>query len=266
MKRVLGIMPVSRPQRLPQALSFDEFKGDAGGQPFQCIVTDPLNRRVFDILSDRTALTIQEYLRSFPNRDEVKYAVMDMNRGFRNIARTFLPNAQIIIDRFHVVRCCTEAMENARRSFQSSLPKEQRRYFKRSRRLLLAHRDRLSDEDCAAVDVMLRFSDRLLQAYALKEAFYHFMDAPDRPTALRRLDFWLDACDRLELPEFKSCRKTLVNWKPYILNAFDFPLSNGFTEGCNNAIKTLKRVAFGFRNFRSFRTRILLSLGPYPNI
>ena len=120
--------------------------------------------------------------------------------------------------------------------------------------------------DCAAVDVMLRFSDRLLQAYALKEAFYHFMDAPDRPTALRRLDFWLDACDRLELPEFKSCRKTLLNWKPYILNAFDFRLSNGFTEGCNNAIKTLKRVAFGFRNFRSFRARILLSLGPYPNI
>ena len=39
-----------------------------------------------------------------------------------------------------------------------------------------------------------------------------------------------------------------------------------YTEGCNNAIKTLKRVAFGFRNFRSFRARILLSLGPYPNI
>ena len=185
-KRVLGIMPVSRPQRLPQALSFDEFKGDTGGQPFQCIVADPLNRCVFDILPDRTALTIQEYLRSFPNRDEVKYVVMDMNRGFRNIARTFLPNAQIIIDRFHVVRCCTEAMENVRRSFQASLPKTQRRYFKRSRRLLLAHRDRLSDEDRAAVDVMLRFSDRLVQAYALKEAFYHFMDAPDRLAASQR--------------------------------------------------------------------------------
>ena len=265
-KRVLGIMPVSKPQRSPQALSLDEFKGDTGGQPFQCIVADPLNRRVFDILPDRTAATIQEYLRPFPNRDEVKYVVMDMNRGFRNIARTFLPNAQIIIDRFHVVRCCTEAMENVRRSFQASLPKTQRRYFKRSRRLLLAHRDRLSDEDRAAVDVMLRFSDRLVQAYALKEAFYHFMDAPDRLAASQRLDFWLDACDRLDLPEFGSCRKTLVNWRPYILNAFDFRLSNGFTEGCNNAIKTLKRVAFGFRNFRSFRARILLSLGPYPNI
>ena len=69
-KRVLGIMPVSRPQRLPQALSFDEFKGDTGGQPFQCIVADPLNRRVFDILPDRTALTIQEYLCPFPGEGQ----------------------------------------------------------------------------------------------------------------------------------------------------------------------------------------------------
>ena len=58
----------------------------------------------------------------------------------------------------------------------------------------------------------------------------------------------------------------LVNWKPYRLNAYDCHLSNGFMEGCNNAIKTLKRVAFGFRNFHTFRARILLSLTPHPNI
>ena len=54
---------------------------------------------------------------------------------------------------------------------------------------------------------MLRFSDRLLQAYALKEAFYDFMAAPSRDEADRRLDFWLEACDRLNLLEFKPCRK-----------------------------------------------------------
>ena len=132
-------------------------------------------------------------------------------------------------------------------------------------RLLLAHRDRLSEEDRTAVDVMLRFSDRLLQAYALKEAFYHFMDAPDRPTALQRLDFWLDACDRLDLPEFKSCLKTLVNWKPYILNAFDFRLSNGLPR-LQQRNQDTQKSRLRVRNFRSFRTRILLSLGPYPNI
>ena len=210
--------------------------------------------------------TIQDYLRSFPNRDEVKYVVMDMNRGFRDVAKSFLPNAKIIIDRFHVVRYCTEAMENVRRNLQKTLPKAQQKYFKRSRRLLLAHRDRLSEEDRAAVDVMLRFSDRLLQAYALKEAFYDFMAAPSRDEADRRLDFWLEACDRLNLLEFKPCRKMLVNWRPYILNAFDIRLSNGFTEGCNNAIKTLKRLAFGFRSFPAFRARILLAARAHPYI
>ena len=191
---------------------------------------------------------------------------MDMNRGFRDVARTFFRNAKIIIDRFHVVRFCTQTMDDVRKSAQKQLPNDQRRYFKRPRRLLLAHRDGLSDEDRAALDVMLRSSDKLAQGYALKEAFYRFMAAPDRAEADSRLDFWLDACDRLLLPEFKPCRRMLRNWRNYILNAFDIRLSNGFTGGCTNAIKSLKRAYFGCQNFSFFRKRIVLSFFSYPNI
>ena len=42
-----------------------------------------------------------------------------------------------------------------------------------------------------------------------------------------------------------------------ILNAIRFSWSNGFTEGCNNKIKVLKRVCFGVKNFNRFRNRIL---------
>ena len=58
----------------------------------------------------------------------------------------------------------------------------------------------------------------------------------------------------------------LANWRTYILNAFDIRLPNGFTEGCNNIVKTLKRLAFGFRNFAAFRARILLAMGARPYI
>ena len=95
---------------------------------------------------------------------------------------------------------------------------------------------------------------------------FNAMAAPTRNEAERRLDFWLEACDHLNLPEFKSCRKMLTNWRRYILNAFDIHLSNGFTEGCNNAIKTLKRLAFGFRSFSTFRARILLASRTHPYI
>ena len=203
-QRVLKMAPVSKPSRLPEAVAFDEFKGNAGGERFQCIVTDPLGRRVFDILPSRTLETIQDYLRTFPNRDKVKYVVMDMNRGFRDAAKAFFPNAKIIIDRFHVVRYCTEALQGR------------------------AHR---------------RGRDAPLFRSALAGV------CPQG--GVLRLH-WLEACDRLKLR--------------YILNAFDIRLSNGFTEGCNNAIKTLKRVVFGFRNCSTFRARILLASCAHPYI
>ncbi|MCX7709351.1 MAG: transposase, partial [Clostridia bacterium] len=52
----------------------------------------------------------------------------------------------------------------------------------------------------------------------------------------------------------------LQNWEQYILNAFDGPYSNGFTEGINNTIKVIKRIAYGYRNFYNFRRRILHTL------
>ena len=142
------------------------LKGNTGGERFQCILTAPLQHKVFDILPSRNISTVQEYLKGFPNRNDVKAVVMDMNKGFRNVTKAFLPNTKIVVDRFHVVRYCTWAMDDVRRRLQQSLIPE--KHFQRSRRLLLAHRDKLSEEDRLAVSVMLGFSDTLHQAYALK--------------------------------------------------------------------------------------------------
>ena len=265
--RCLALYPQGKPRELPRVLSFDEFKGNANGERFQCILTAPEERRILDILPDRRGSTIQSYLRSFSNRQDVQYVVMDMNQGYRDIARAFFPQAKIVIDRFHVARYCTWAMDDVRRAVQKHLLPASRKHFKRSRRLLIARRALLSEEDRAAVDVMLHFSERLYQTYALKELFFQFMDAKSSSTAAELLSKWFDAYDRLQLPEFSPCRRMLKNWKPYILNAFDCPYSNAFTEGCNNAIKALKRVAFGFRHFSNFRARILQVANPaYPNI
>ena len=260
--RCLALYPQGKPKELPRVLSFDEFKGNANGERFQCILTAPEQRRILDILPDRRVSTIQSYLRSFSNRQDVPYVVMDMNQGYRDIARAFFPRAKIVIDRFHVARYCTWAMDDVRRAVQKHLPPASRKHFKRSRRLLIVRRALLSAEDRSAVDVMLNFSEKLYQAYALKELFFQFMDAKSSSAAAELLSKWFVACDRLQLPEFSPCRRMLKNWKPYILNAFDCTYSNAFTEGCNNAIKALKRAAFGFRNFRNFRARILLAANP----
>ncbi len=165
-----------------------------------------------------------------------------------------------MVDRFHVVRYCTWALENVRKQVQKQLPSDQRKYFKRSRKLLLAHMSNLSPENKAAVERMLLVSPNLREAYLLKEKFYEFMASKDSVQAKERLRAFRLFAFAVNLSEFKDCLTMLENWEPYILNAFDCRLSNGFTEGINNSIKVIKRIAYGYRNFDNFRRRILATL------
>ena len=66
----------------------------------------------------------------------------------------------------------------------------------------------------------------------------------------------IDAMDS-DIPQIQKCAKTMNNWFSGILNSFSVPITNGFVEGCNNKIKVLKRNAYGYRNFKRFRNRIL---------
>ena len=213
-----------------------------------------------DILPDRSQRTLSEYFQGIQNRKDVRYFVMDMNQVYRDLARTYLPNATIVIDRFHVVRYVTWALENVRKRIQKDMHKDKRRYFKRSRRLLLSSREKLKEEQLEALEVMLRQSSDLATAYHLKEVFYEFMRSKNRADATKQLRRFINLAQNSQLNEFKACLTMLGNWSKYILNAFDCPYSNGFTEGTNNAIKVIKRNAFGYRNFDNFRNRIFLAL------
>ncbi len=269
--RQLGISPSTifrrmndinypRPKHLPDVLSIDEFRGNAGGQKFQAILTDPSQHKVLDILPSRTQVQVSGYIRSFPNRNSVKYFIMDMNRVYLDIAKTYCPNATIVIDKFHVVRYVTWALENVRKRIQKNMLPYKRKYFKRSRKILLSHFRALSEENKNALEVMLQYSDDLAQAYYLKELFYRFMDSKNSTEARIHLKKFVLSAQVSQLDEFRACLTMLGNWGTYILNSFDCPYTNGFTEGSNNKIKVIKRNGYGFRNFKNFRNRILLTM------
>ena len=61
--------------------------------------------------------------------------------------------------------------------------------------------------------------------------------------------------------KFNACISALHNWFRYIINSYKHKFTNGFTEGMNNNIKVLKRIAYGYRDFNNFRNRILLCFG-----
>lgn len=244
-------------KKLPEVLSIDEFKGNAGGEKYQTILTDAKDKKVIDILPNRKKVALIRYFRQFENRKDVKYVVMDMNPQFREVAEICFPKAKIVIDRYHVTRQAIWAMENVRKAEQKKLSKAWRKHCKHSRCLLLKPKEKLTEEEKEKVRIILGLSTRLEIAYDLKNDFLEFMHSPNSEIAKKALADWLYHAENNDLPEFKACITAMHNWSEYILNAFDCPYSNGFTEGCNNKTKVLKRVCFGVRNFTRFRNRIL---------
>lgn len=257
--RWMNLTECGKPNDLPNVVSIDEFKGNVDGEKFQCILTAPTEKRVLDILPDCKERHIYEYLQRFKNRNQVQFFVSDMRKEYIAMAKHLFPNAKIVIDKFHVVRYCTWAVENVRKRVQKGLHPDERKYFKRSRTLLLLRKDKLKDNGKEAVIRMLRFHKDLANAYLLKEKFYAFMTSENSLAARERLHALILFAAAANLPEFEPLLSVLRNWTQYILNAFDCEYTNGFTEGCNNKIKVLKRIAFGYRNFANFRQRILLS-------
>jgi len=107
---------------------------------------------------------------------------------------------------------------------------------------------------------MLEFYPELKEAYQLKEKMlWMVQNIHNKQDAHLELNKWINSAKDSRIPEFQSAIRAYKNWKAAIINSFDYPYSNGMTEGANNKIKVIKRNAFGLRNFLRFRTRILLA-------
>lgn len=127
------------PQKLPVALSIDEFKGNTNSEKYQCILTDPVNKVVLDILLKRYESYLTKYFNAFSKeeRSKVKYFVSDMWKPYSNISSIWFKNATQIIDKYHWIRQVIWAFETVRKQEQKKFSKIHRRYFKKSRQLLI---------------------------------------------------------------------------------------------------------------------------------
>lgn len=50
-------------EQLPEVIAIDEYKGDAGGEKYQTIIADPIERMPLDILKDRKKETLKKLLK-----------------------------------------------------------------------------------------------------------------------------------------------------------------------------------------------------------
>ena len=222
------------------------------------------------ILPDRLKPTIVAFLKALPDavRERITTVCTDMWEGYVNAVEEVLPNAQIVIDRFHVARHYREAVDSLRKQevkrLKQELPSEQHDDLKHLMWPLRKQSCDLSEEERARLERLFTLSPALKQAVELREQLTAiFETARSKLDALRRLRYWKQRVMRSGLTCFEPFLKLLETWQDRIANYFIAHANSGFVEGLNTKLKVLKRRCYGIRNIGRLFQRLTLDVAGY---
>ena len=257
---------------LPKVLSFDEFKSVKsadGAMSFH--MCNGITGQTIDIIEDRRLDNLIKYFYyyDYKARSRVQFIIIDMYSPYVSLIKKMFPNANIIIDKFHLTQLISRSL-NKTRIMTMKKHKQHHRKFKRYWKLILKSRDELDSSKWKrftcfknlmtttdVVDFLVNLDNELKETYILyQDLLYSF-----KKNNYDLLKKTLNKQNTNISSYMKTSIKTLLEFLPHIKNTFNNNYHNGFIEGNNNFIKVIKRIAFGFRSFRRFKARIMICKG-----
>ena len=225
------------------------------GQVYLTVVYDLERRVLLWVGEDRTEDAVRTFFTEElgPRRCATLQVVcMDMWAAYAALVRTHARQAQILFDRFHIVKHLNEAVEDVRRSEMRRLSAKEKGPFKRSRWLLLKNPWNLTADQKERLSTLVRWNVPIVRAYYLKESFQLFWEYRQPARAETHLQKWMHAAMRSRLDPFKRFVRMLRRHLDGIRPWTKLRLSNGAVEGMNNKIKSISHRSFGFRSATHF--------------
>jgi transposase len=197
----------------------------------------------------------------------VELVTMDMSKLLKTVSLKLFPGADIVADKFHVIKYVNSVIDLCRIAVEKSV--NERFQIKRLMLMKMETFNKIKNKPkwegkVKRFNKLLEQKEDLRILWNLKNRIHDFYKSKTEASARERFNgiiAFLDTFDSVH-PEFADLRKTLTNWKTEILNYFKHRITNGFIEGLNNRIETLKRKKFGFRNKERFIKTLLFAFLP----
>ena len=262
---------VLRHECLPTSINWDEFKAtkDTKGK-MAFIITNNDNGNLFDIQDSRKSIDLEKYFRRYSkkDRDKVKHISTDFYSGYIHLAKKLFKNANISIDRFHIVIQAYTALNITRvKLCYKSNPNYNK--LKEYWKLILKNKNDLSNEK--------HYSKHFKKEISQKEIVSYLVNTD---TILKATyECYQGIINSIKNKDFEKFKNIIIHSKynvsdkmkqalklyneniKYIENSFKYDINNGVIEGTNNLIKCIKRIAFGYRKYDHFIARIFLIKG-----
>ena len=211
------------------------------------------------MLPDRYSTSIERFMNSLPNKEQITHVACDMWRPYRQAAQRVLPQAKIVVDKFHVVSKANASFDAVRRSIGKADQKKQGAGLKKAHKLFAKRAADLDDEQYLTVSGWLNCFPLLATAYDLKERLYKVYEVETKEEAWAEYLNWEASIpDELAKP-FRPVKTAFRNWKEWILNYFDdVRITNAFTESFNSKVRRVYRDGRGY-TFERLRAKVLFT-------
>jgi transposase len=219
-------------------------------------------------INGRIAKPITDWIteRGNPWRAAITHVAIDMSVTYAKVAREALPHAELVVDRFHVVKRANQAVEAVRKRVTTASRGRRGRKADPewlNRRRLLRGAERLTDTQrtrlVAALDAADPAGD-ILAAWIAKELLRDVLACTEtgglRYMIAATLGRFYTFCAATTIPELHDLAKTIETWQKPMITAIRTGLSNARSEGYNRIVKHVGRIAFGFRNPENQRRRV----------
>jgi transposase len=194
----------------------------------------------------------------------IRLAVMDMWKAFRNSTHRHAPHAAILFDKFHVMKHLGEALDKIRKAEYARLGGKPRQFIKGQKYTLLSHPQNLTGTARKNLKLLLAANKRLNTAYLLKESFGQLWDYNREGWARKFFENWRASLKWQRLKPYEKFAEMIErHWDG--LAAYCKPenkVSLGFVEGLNNKIRVMQRRAYGLRDEKYLRLKVLTSMLP----
>ena len=190
------------------------------------------------------------------SRQSVKSITMDMSRSYISAATEMINQADIIFDRFHIVKKLNEAVDKIRR-------KEQKEHdeLKKTRYLWLKNNLNLNEEQRIQINNLSEAYPNIGKAYRLKELLKSVLDQAYNSRLLKPLNNWVKEAWESEIEPIREFVNMLKRHWYGIKTYFKKVATNAFAERVNLKIQEIKRIAKGFTNPLNFIMMIYFHLG-----
>lgn len=237
----------------PSVIGIDEhfFSRRNGRREFATVVTDMKNKRLRAVCRGKDRSSLHEQLKDIEGRENVKWATCDLSDTYKGFIFQHFPNAQVVADKFHVLRLLHPHLMRRRKEITGN------RANAKARRLLLCSSKKLDYWKVKTIKDFLEKYPELRELYEWKERMYGFYRIKGYNRARRALNKMLEAMSLSKLKEIKTLRRTLTRWKEEVLNYFKTRLTNARTEGFNNVAKLVQKRGYGYKNFSNYSLRLL---------